>query len=1210
MKLTKKAVALIMSLFLLCSVFTAAPIFASAEQGDNLALSATATADGSETASLSADKVNDGSSETRWASPVSQSAHWVQLAFSEPQTVRSISVAWERKNVTDFDIQTSDTGEDGSWTDIYSFNGEAVFDNAVTLQSAVSAKYFRIYINTFSPSGPDRNGQTVTWSTCSIYEIEMYEGEFPEQTLTVDDVIADIQNDPPTVADDAAQIPLPEVPEGFTVEFNGADYSQIIGDNGVITRPLNDNTVKYSYKVSDGTQTKVTNDISITVKGTFTADENSNDKPVVIPELAEWAGAQGGEFALSDSPKAIIDEASYNALDADEKEKCEAVRESLIADFREITGKTLTISIGDVSAASSGDIAVKFCTEDTARLGNEGYKMNVDDVLTVEANTEKGMYWATRSILQILKQGDTIEKGLCYDYPRYSLRGIMIDVGRMPISLSTLEELAKTMSWYKMNDLGVHLYDNFIWVERYSDTEDPYGAYAGFRLESDVKEGGNNGKNQCDLTSKDLYYTKDEFRSFIKDMRTLGIDVVPEFDSPAHSLSITKVRPDLSLKKGTVNRWADHLDLSNPESIQFVQDLWNEYTQGSNPVFDMDTILNIGSDEYEANANQFKNYVHEMLNWADGNGYTTRLWGNASTDDKDYAPAVADPSNAQVYIWSKGYANPVTTFNNGFNVINILDGTSYIVPGANYYGDYLSASDKYNNYDPATGLGVPSSDKRMLGGAYAVWNDYVGDYANGMTDYDIFDRLYVPMIGYASKLWGDAEDMSYSAVKEYADVISTAPGTNPYNEVPSNTDLKVSYEFDSQTIEDASGNGYDVTKISNAEVTQFEGRNALKLNGAESFASTPIDFFGNKAELSFSVYRENESTDEQILFETSDKFEVWAIKAVQKETGKLGFSREGVDYSFDYTLPVGEWTDIKIIGMKDFAELYVNGEFVEKIGTSDRQPGEVRESSEMHATLMIPFARIGSETNAFSGYISNVKVVQEEPFNAATDETIIDRTNFTVTTDNENPLAGGGNEGPVSLAFDGNTDTIWHTDYTNYKALPAEVIIDMKQEYAIDKLTYVPRQGSVNGRILTYKIAVKTNESDEWTEIVSDGVWENSAEIKFAKFDAVNARYVKFTAVTGATDSSRMFASAAEMYIHKSVSEPEEFELGDVDHSRIVDASDATLVLQRYANIIDDSYAGYDGSLADVDANGDVDAADASLILQLYAGIISSFSVI
>ena len=60
-----------------------------------------------------------------------------------------------------------------------------------------------------------------------------------------------------------------------------------------------------------------------------------------------------------------------------------------------------------------------------------------------------------------------------------------------------------------------------------------------------------------------MWYTKDEFRSFIEDSAQLGLSIVPEFDMPAHSLAFTKVRPDLRTPRSMTHRGNDHLDISN-----------------------------------------------------------------------------------------------------------------------------------------------------------------------------------------------------------------------------------------------------------------------------------------------------------------------------------------------------------------------------------------------------------------------------------------------------------------------------------------------------------------------------------------------------------------------------------------------------------------------------------------------------------------------
>ncbi|MDE5931067.1 MAG: LamG domain-containing protein, partial [Lachnospiraceae bacterium] len=71
-------------------------------------------------------------------------------------------------------------------------------------------------------------------------------------------------------------------------------------------------------------------------------------------------------------------------------------------------------------------------------------------------------------------------------------------------------------------------------------------------------------------------------------------------------------------------------------------------------------------------------------------------------------------------------------------------------------------------------------------------------------------------------------------------------------------------------------------------------------------------------------------------------------------------------YSFDYTLPVGEWVHLMIRGEQNRTSLYVNGELVDTLG--DGEPfGE-------YATFVFPLERIGSRTHSFYGMIKEVEV--------------------------------------------------------------------------------------------------------------------------------------------------------------------------------------------------------------------------------------------
>src|SRR5699024_1956425 len=113
----------------------------------------------------------------------------------------------------------------------------------------------------------------------------------------------------------------------------------------------------------------------------------------------------------------------------------------------------------------------------------EGYHMDIDDSVVVSATHHTGVYWATRSILQILVQDEgkqAIPMGETRDYPKYEVRGFLLDVARKPFSMEIVEDFAKNMAWYKMNDLQIHLSDNYIFLEDYGHGENELEAFKAY----------------------------------------------------------------------------------------------------------------------------------------------------------------------------------------------------------------------------------------------------------------------------------------------------------------------------------------------------------------------------------------------------------------------------------------------------------------------------------------------------------------------------------------------------------------------------------------------------------------------------------------------------------------------------------------------------------------------------------------------------------
>ncbi len=583
-----------------------------------------------------------------------------------------------------------------------------------------------------------------------------------------------------------------------------------------------------------------------------------NPKPFVVPELKTWSGAEG-QTALSG--RIVVKNA-----------KLKAVAAALAADYKEMFGKELTI----VNGATKGGDVVLSLKKDKA-LGDEGYTMNVGSAVEITAATERGAFWATRTLLQIAEQhkDGNLPKGKTTDVPEYKLRGFMIDCGRKFIPMSYLRDLAKIMAYYKMNTLQVHLNDNGF---RQYFGGDWNKTQAAFRLECDTYPG---------LTAKDGSYSKQEFIDFQKLAEQNGVEVIPEIDAPAHSLAFTQYKNEIGSKEYGM----DHLDLFNPETYKFMDGLWKEYIGGKNPVF-IGKRVHIGTDEY-SNAKKdvvekFREFTDHYIKYVESFGKQAVVWGaltHANGDTKVKNKGVL------MDIWFNGYADPVEMKKQGYKLVSIPDGLVYIVPAAGYYYDYLNCQYLYEHWTPAV-IGnktFEENDPMIEGGMFAVWNDHAG---NGISTKDVHHRVYPALQTLAVKCWtGKETKLPYAEFDSKRAELSEAPGVNELGRL---------------------GKPGSVV-LEKATVNAGETLNAEEI--------------GYNYAVTFTVDGKQEANGTE-LFRSANA----VVYLADPDQGKLGFERDGYRNIFNYRIPAGEKHTITIEGTNKMTRLLVDGAVKEELG--------------------------------------------------------------------------------------------------------------------------------------------------------------------------------------------------------------------------------------------------------------------------------------
>lgn len=710
------------------------------------------------------------------------------------------------------------------------------------------------------------------------------------------------------------------VTDSWSAEFIGADFPQLVDDNLRVHMPLTDMNAVLSFKCKRGSET-AERDVILALNGEF---PSYGRKPNVIPEPAQWHKTVG---ILKNPRTYSCDEKLFETVKA------------FALELYNLTGIELQYT-------DNGDVSFEIDSR-LDYLGNEGYEIEcTKDSIKVTSSDRLGAVWAGKTICQLMVQGG-FPCGIMRDYPRYSVRGFMLDVGRKPVSIKTLEKIADKMAWYKLNDFQLHLSDNYIWLEDYAKNGDvgTYDAYQAFRLESNLK----NDKGETP-TAKDYYYSKQEFSEFIKVCAEKGVRIIPEIDVPAHALAFTKVFPEYAVKNqqsvlAKKRPLTDHIDVSRPEAVDFIKRIFDEYIGTDVPVFPNGTDVHIGADEFLSDYGAYRRFINEIVPYIKKTN-PVRMWGGLTwIKDNPETPIVKEAiENVEINLWNSNWADGREMYDMGYKLINTIDNLLYIVPNGTKirapYMDFINKSRAFKVFEPNSVrlkggkyVKLPAGNKQMLGGCFAIWQDNIDKRSKGITEQDLYDRFIDSAAIMAEKNWGSCTDkMNIKAVNTAEKLINNA--------VP-------------------------------ADNTWFKPINNISLDGGASFVETGCKQLNAGDSLCFSI-KFNEIKADRIIMETDAPYGTYDLRITKNH--KLGFTNENYEFEFDFPLEPNKKYDI-VIDTKPLRTAVKSGRFKTKSAVGSFSfDGMVRNSGIKNSTLLIPTERIGSKTNSVNAEIYSIYV--------------------------------------------------------------------------------------------------------------------------------------------------------------------------------------------------------------------------------------------
>lgn len=327
----------------------------------------------------------------------------------------------------------------------------------------------------------------------------------------------------------------------------------------------------------------------------------------------------------------------------------------------------------------------------------EAYRLNISaDSVILEATTPKGLYWGQQTIRQIKQthNGHTILQGCkIIDWPAFSVRGFMQDVGRNYQSIRMLKEQIDVLSAYKMNVFHMHLTDNPAW-----------------RLESKIYPQLSDPESMSRWPGK--YYSQDAFIELSNYCASKNITLIPEFDVPGHSRAFREAfaletMSDPRVKTILLNLIDELCSLLPPEQMPFIHigtdEVWHDYERPE-PSLLTDLIERIESHD------------RQVIVWRPG-------------------IEIENDTVSITQLWSSGgHPKPGhRCLDSRLNYLNHLDPLAGI---PQLYFDRICLS--------------PHGDSLRMGGILCCWND--NNVANG---YDIIKHnpVYPGILTYSETSW-------------------------------------------------------------------------------------------------------------------------------------------------------------------------------------------------------------------------------------------------------------------------------------------------------------------------------------------------------------------------------------------------------------------------------------------------------------------------
>ncbi|HFU4011595.1 TPA: discoidin domain-containing protein [Streptococcus suis] len=908
------------------------------------------------------------------AADYNQTSQWLQVDLGAASRISSIEIDFFKKvYATDYEILTADEETASQWTSLVR---RRELQDSQTLENQTDRIQFEspLEAKRFVRFRFDRVNRFAGGKAVSVTDIRI-KGMLTEEVKAPVDPIAKLANASLAVADGRVVLTNIQEDDEYSYDIIGSAKEYVVENDGRISPYiLNDQDVvmlvaarrKSDQSILPASKTNKTIRIAANHQEEVTG---SNQKPSLALEIQEFLAGQGIR-QLSESDKVYIDPAFKKQFDLFNQ------------DLSDILGFSLNQS-------SREEATIVFQLSDQYNLKDEGYLLRVGEKIEIFAGSEKAINYAAVTLAQMLQKDGHLTQGVYRDYPNYAIRGMLLDVARIPMRMDFLKEVSRLFRWYKLNELHLHFNDtqwpasgNRADVEAWRKTEKAH------RLESPTFPSLNQGDFKHDRYEGeyDFYrttygnptYSLDEFRTFQAENKAAGIQILAEIDSPGHS-SVYSIyaldNPDnidylgqpihhpRDLEALAINK--EVLPERTARAKRFITDLITGYLDEE--IFDYGHI-HLGVDEYwqkEGNVESFRTYLNELNALAKSKGKTLRTWGalskfNGTTPvDKDI---IFDE-------WAQYESVSVDRINEGFKVVNVPQPFTYVTPGRNHK-DIINEQyvfEHWNptifNFDYANAL---AGEPNLLGAKGAMWGD---EHAEGIEESDLYYRLEksLAMIGF--KTWNDQTNRSYL---DYQTSMEATKLRKNYMPLESKSEVLVHIDADhvhDGSVVDLSNNNRKIQPVGDLTVEELDGEKWFKFTG-DNHLLTDIETISLPYTIEMT-FRPTAIDQGSLLFSEDGAIYLNGTGRKQDGTVASGLMLNRYFYSqfLHPQLEVGRDYRLTLAGTRQVLTLYLDGQKIVTLSHDENAPTGTDKN--FRTSFNLPFKEIAK---GFKGYIKDIKV--------------------------------------------------------------------------------------------------------------------------------------------------------------------------------------------------------------------------------------------